>query len=204
MSIKLGIFKKKYTPLELLEQIPKLQESDKPEDKEKLTVILRELKNYLSGTQKAPELNNFITHFYFDGYFQIFIKMLPNVQLELQKDIIVILSFFVRRNSVQNVPGGDNKLRDYILKEHPEIIDTLLSGLSGQTALPYGQTLQDLAKVESIAMYILDRLNKEHFDRLFKAMNSNEFEISSEACVLFKELLTKHPDSVANFFSNNK
>ena len=131
MSIKLGIFKKKYTPLELLEQIPKLQESDKPEDKERLTVILRELKNYLSGTQKAPELNNFITHFYFDGYFQVFIKMLPNVQLELQKDIIVILSFFVRRNSVQNVPGGDNKLRDYILKEHPEIIDTLLSGLSG-------------------------------------------------------------------------
>jgi len=161
---------------------------------------------YLSSAQSSPELTDFIRQFFDQNAPSLMIHMLHRVPFESRKDICVILSFFVRRNSL-GVPAEEGQgvpLSEYVISHHPEIIQQLLSGLQGETALPYGQILQDFTNLQDITEYVLKVLNKDHFERLYKAMNSNEFEISSEACVLFKDLFTKHPPIASEFLQQNE
>ncbi|CAL6001266.1 Mo25_family protein [Hexamita inflata] len=198
----MSMFKKKINPLDVLTQIFDQADTINKQDVEKNIQLLR---TYLATVVPSQELTDFIIKFFQMNFPLIFIKLLPQISFESRKDLCAVFGYFIHRTGSGDISKDNDKLplTEYVTKTHPEVVKYLLDGLQGETALSYGQLLQSFAKITEIADFMLKLLHTEHFERLFTAMNSKEFEVSSEACVLFKELLTKHQELVSKFMNTN-
>ena len=67
-------------------------------------------------------------------------------------------------------------------------------------ALCYGTILRDCIRHQIVAKYILD---SEHMKELFDYIQDPNFGIASDAAATFKELLTRHRSTVAEYLSRN-
>ncbi|ONM24768.1 Putative MO25-like protein [Zea mays] len=67
-------------------------------------------------------------------------------------------------------------------------------------ALHYGAMLRECIRHQSIARYVLE---SEHMKKFFDYIQLPNFDIASDASATFKELLTRHKATVAEFLSNN-
>ncbi|KAH9745149.1 putative MO25-like protein [Citrus sinensis] len=70
----------------------------------------------------------------------------------------------------------------------------------GDVALTYGAIARECIRHQSVARYVLE---SEHMKKFFSFLQIPNFDIASDAQATFKELLTRHKSTVAEFLSKN-
>lgn len=89
---------------------------------------------------------------------------------------------------------------DY-LEVNQDLLDILMSGCDNiDIAIHYSTILRDCIRHQVAARYVLD---SQHIKRFFDYIQFPDFSIASDSFKTFKELLTRHKSSVADFFSRN-
>lgn len=131
------------------------------------------------------------------GLMQQLIECLPKVGFETRKDVSSIYCYLLRCTT----KTGSFPAVEYTIK-HADIIERLVLGHEvPDIALSCGQMIREAILHEIIAKYIL--WNESLFYHFFRFINLNNFEVASDAFTTFKDLITKHRVSCANFMESN-
>ncbi|KAF5726497.1 putative MO25-like protein [Tripterygium wilfordii] len=87
------------------------------------------------------------------------------------------------------------------MQKNLDLMDILLPGYeNGDIALTYGAIARECIRHQCVARYILE---SDHTKKFFEYIQIPNFEIASDAQATFKELLTRHKSTVAEFLSVN-
>ncbi|XP_052303864.1 putative MO25-like protein At5g47540 isoform X5 [Populus trichocarpa] len=87
------------------------------------------------------------------------------------------------------------------LEKNTDLLDTLIAGYENtDMALHYGVMLRECIRHQTVARYVLESPNVKKF---FDYIQLPYFDISADAAATFKELLTRHKSTVAEFLSKN-
>lgn len=126
---------------------------------------------------------------------RLIIICLPYLDLEAQKDVTQVIANLQRRKVDSRMVASD------YLEANQDLLDILMSGYENmEIAIHYSTMLRDCICHQVAARYVLD---SEHMKNFFEYIQFPDFNIASDAFRTFKELLTRHKSSVAEFFSRN-
>ncbi|XP_078436959.1 mo25 family protein [Wolffia australiana] len=205
-----GIFKQKpKSPAELVRQtrelfvyvdVPSNSRDPKREDKmAELSRLLRELKSILYGTsdmEPVPEACAQLTQEFFKGNtLRLLIVCLPKLNLEARKDATQVVA------NLQRQQVNSRLIASEYLEANKDLLDHLITGFQDMDiALHYGAMLRDCIRHQSIARYVLE---SDSMKKFFDYIQLPNFDIASDAFASFKELMTRHKSTVADFLSQN-
>ncbi|KAL5700206.1 hypothetical protein ACHQM5_025683 [Ranunculus cassubicifolius] len=205
-----GLFKSKpKTPAEIvrltreilkfvdLNSFPK--ESKREEKMAELNKHIRELKSILYGSSEAEPVAEacaqLTQEFFSDNTLRLLIICLPKLNLEARKDATQVVANLQRQQVHSRLIASD------YLEANKDLMDVLLLGYeSPDMALHYGGMLRECIRHQSIARYVLESENMKNF---FDYIQNPKFDIASDVSATFKELLTRHKSTVADFLSRN-
>ncbi|KAJ6700347.1 CALCIUM-BINDING PROTEIN 39-RELATED [Salix purpurea] len=109
---------------------------------------------------------------------------------------------FFRENTLRLLIICLPKLNLETRKDATQIfLDILIAGYENtDMALHYGVMLKECIRHQSVARYVLE---SPHVKKFFDYIQLPNFDISADAAATFKELLTRHKSTVAEFLSKN-
>ncbi|GAB4849724.1 hypothetical protein Ancab_004520 [Ancistrocladus abbreviatus] len=205
-----GLFKSKpRTPVDVVRQTRELltwvdssSNADRgPRLQEKmaeLSKLIREMKSILYGSSEAepvPEACGQLTQEFFKGNtLRLLVMCLPKLDLEARKDATQVVANLQRQQIHSRLIAAD------YLEANVDLMDILISGYEDPSiALHYGAMLRECIRHQSIAKYVLET----HLRKFFDYIQLPNFDVSSDAAATFKELLTRHKSTVAEFLSKN-
>jgi len=120
---------------------------------------------------------------------------LNKLEFEAKKDFTTVFNNLLRRQVAGRYPTVE-----YIVR-NPEILDNLVKGYESQDiAMTCGAILRECIKKEPLAKIII---TSERFWDFFKYVEVPNFDVASDAFATFKDLLTKHKGSSAEFLEKN-
>ncbi|CAA6662906.1 unnamed protein product [Spirodela intermedia] len=205
-----GLFKPKpRSPADLVRQTRELliyvdvnwnSRDAKREDKmAELAKLLRELKSILYGSSEmepVPEACAQLTQEFFrENTMRLLIVCLPKLNLEARKDATQVVANLQRQQVYSRLISSE------YLEANKDLMDHLIAGFADMDiALHYGAMLRDCIRHQSIARYVLE---SDHMKKFFDYIQLPNFDIASDAFATFKELLTRHKSTVADFLSKN-
>ncbi|KAK0390382.1 hypothetical protein QR680_019332 [Steinernema hermaphroditum] len=191
----------------LREELLLLQTDIKPHDKvlDYIARYLEEAKHlicdhdalYYQAHEHCNPVIELAEEFCYDDLWSLIVAHLSCLSFEAKKDVGLI---FV--NLLERKIGSRSPTAEY-LRERPEILVALMKGYSGndhETALVCGQMLRECAKFEMLTKAIL---NSKHFFNFFDYMESEGFEVQTDACKTFKRLLQAHKNVTAQYLMDN-
>ncbi|KAF2937538.1 putative MO25-like protein At5g47540 isoform X2 [Oryza sativa Japonica Group] len=112
-----------------------------------------------------------------------------------QKDVTQVTANLLRQKVDYRMVASD------YLEENQDLLDVLMSGYDNMDiAIHYSAILRDCIRHQVAARYVLE---SQHMKKFFDYIQYPDFNIASDAFKTFKELLTRHRSSAAEFFSNN-
>ncbi|XP_073105268.1 putative MO25-like protein At5g47540 isoform X3 [Elaeis guineensis] len=160
---------------------------------------IREMKSILYGNSEAEPLSEAcaqLTQEFFKGNtLRLLIVCLPKLNLEARKDATQVVANLQRQQVHSRLIASD------YLEANKDLLDLLVSGYENMDiALHYGAMLRECIRHQSIARYVLESENMRKF---FNSIQLPNFDIASDASATFKELLTRHKSTVAEFLSKN-
>uniref|UniRef100_A0A7C9ED61 MO25-like protein n=2 Tax=Opuntia streptacantha TaxID=393608 RepID=A0A7C9ED61_OPUST len=176
-----------------LNQDPKWQEK-----MEELGKLIEELKFILYGSSESepiPEACAQVTQEFFqENTLRLLILCLPKLNLEARKDATQVVANLQRQQVNSRLIACD------YLEANIDLMDILVKGYEDhKIALHYGNMLRECIRHQSIAKYVLET----HLQKFFDYIQLPDFDVSSDAAATFKELLTRHKSTVAQFLSRN-
>uniref|UniRef100_A0A0C9S729 TSA: Wollemia nobilis Ref_Wollemi_Transcript_9849_1799 transcribed RNA sequence n=1 Tax=Wollemia nobilis TaxID=56998 RepID=A0A0C9S729_9CONI len=204
-----GLFKSKpRTPADVVKQVRDLlvytdsaipREPRREEKMQELSKSIREMKSILYGNGDAepvPEACAQLTQEFFkDNALRLLIVCLPKLNLEARKDATQVVANLQRQQVQSRLIACD------YLEANKDLLDILISGYENtDIALHYGSMLRECIRHQSIARYVLESDNMKKF---FDYIQLPNFDIASDAAATFKELLTRHKSTVADFLNKN-
>ncbi|XP_071727124.1 putative MO25-like protein At5g47540 [Rutidosis leptorrhynchoides] len=205
-----GLFKQKpLTPIELVHQIrqlltytcpnPDIREAKRQDKIRELTRLIHEMKIVLYGDDMSePHVDacaKLTQEFFKEDILRLLITYLPNLDPGNRQDITHVIANLQR----QRVHG--HYVAAEYLEQHTDILDMLIPGYDDpETAISYGAILRDCIRHQVAAKYILE---SDHMKTFFHYQHDPNFDISSDAAATFKELLTRHKSTVAEYLNNN-
>lgn len=183
------------------------QASFKDADAEVLKTSIYQLKSQI--TSSNPQLqrahyNEFTRAILTDNTLVDIVNGLIWLDFDSRKSLISLIAGLAHRSSSCD-PADDTNLTllvNYILS-HQDLLDVLLDGYKLSQPFHVTTILCEYIKVYPIAETILLFCAKEQFQRIFSAMSSPNFDVSSDASVVLKDLLTKHEQLTATFLDQN-
>ncbi|XP_057420176.1 putative MO25-like protein At5g47540 [Lotus japonicus] len=180
--------------LRLLQQT-KLDDKQMPE----LNRNIRDIKTILYGNNESepvPEACAQLTEEFFKGdTLQLIVQCLPNLNLEARKDATQVVANLQRQQVQFKLIAAD------YLEKNMDIMDVLITGYENtDMALHYGAMLRECIRHQIVAKYVLD---SPHIKRFFDYIQFPNFDIAADAAATFKELMTRHKSTVAEFLSKN-
>ncbi|KAH0576925.1 Mo25 family protein [Spironucleus salmonicida] len=189
------MFKKKQTIAELLSNIIQCINDEKSPD-----IQLSQIGQLIQAQMTPEQQTQLVQYFYNNNLLLILTKKFKNLSFEARKDACMLINYISKRAITGDILVGNQKspLSSYV-QSRPEILDLLLTGLNQELSLNFGQVIKDLIKRQEVVEMFLDMLKCDKFVKLFSIMNSNIFETSSEAMMLFKNLLTTNKIYVNKF-----
>ncbi|KAK6917839.1 Mo25-like [Dillenia turbinata] len=113
--------------------------------------------------------------FFRENTLRLSINCLPKLNLEARKDATQVVANLQRQQV-------------YSRYENTEM------------ALHHGSMLRECIRHQSVARYVLE---SEHMKKFFDYIQLPNFDIAADAAATFKELLTRHKSTVAEFLSKN-
>ncbi|XP_068634115.1 putative MO25-like protein At5g47540 [Aristolochia californica] len=205
-----GLFKSKpKTPAEVVRQTRDLlavidlnlypREGKKEEKMAELSKLIRELKSILYGNSESEPVSEAccqLTQEFFKGNtLRLLIVCLPKLNLEARKDATQVVANLQRQQVHSRLIASD------YLEANKDLLDILIAGYEDMDiALHYGAMLRECIRHQSIARYVLE---SEHMKKFFDYIQLPNFDIASDASATFKELLTRHKSTVAEFLAKN-
>ncbi|XP_008811324.1 putative MO25-like protein At5g47540 [Phoenix dactylifera] len=205
-----GLFKSKpRTPADVVRQTRELliyvdvnwnsRDAKREEKMAELSKNIRELKSILYGNSEAEPVSEAcaqLTQEFFKGNtLRLLIICLPKLNLEARKDATQVVANLQRQQVHSRLIASD------YLEANKDLLDLLVSGYDNvDIALHYGAMLRECIRHQSIARYVLESENMRKF---FNYIQLPNFDIASDASATFKELLTRHKSTVAEFLSKN-
>ncbi|KAL8461607.1 hypothetical protein ACS0TY_032111 [Phlomoides rotata] len=206
-----GLFKSKpKTPADLVRQTrdllifvdhggPDTKESKRDEKMTELGKHMRDLKQVLYGDSEsepvAEACAQLTQEFFRENTLRLVIVCLPKLNLETRKDATQVVANLQRQQVQSKLIACD------YLEKNIDLMDILVTGYEdSDLALHYGAMLRECIRHQSVAKYVLE---SEHMKKFFDYIQFPNFDIASDAAATFKELLTRHKSTVAEFLSKN-
>ncbi|KAH7404860.1 hypothetical protein KP509_15G047500 [Ceratopteris richardii] len=205
-----GIFKSKpRTPAELVRStrellayvdMPTLSKDGKREEKmAELGKNIREMKVILYGNSESepvPEACSQLTQEFFrESIMRLLIVHLPKLDLETRKDSTQVIANLQRQQVQSRIIASD------YLESNKDLLDTLVAGYENMDmALHYGAMLRECIRHQVAARYVLE---SESLRKFFVYLELPNFDVQSDAAATFRELLTRHKATVADFLTKN-
>ncbi|KAL9453784.1 hypothetical protein AB3S75_009402 [Citrus x aurantiifolia] len=205
-----GLFKPKpKTPVELVKLTRELllyanrtaetREKKREEKMSELSKLLLEMRTVLFGSDQsepnADACEQLTREFFKEDTLRLLIASLPKLAMGPRRDATHVVANLQRQRV-------DIKLiACTYLEANFDIMDTLILGYEdGDVALTYGAIARECIRHQSVARYVLE---SEHMKKFFSFLQIPNFDIASDAQATFKELLTRHKSTVAEFLSKN-
>ncbi|KOM46338.1 hypothetical protein LR48_Vigan07g004200 [Vigna angularis] len=209
--MKKALFKPKpKTPVELVRHARELiifvesktctRESKREEKLSELSKTILEIRTALYGNGESepnPDACTQITREFFrDDTFRIFILYLAKLKLGARQDATHVIA------NLQRQRVNSQLIASQYLQENLDLVDMLICGYDkeGDVALTYGAVARECIRHQTVAKHVLESDNMKKF---FEYIQLPNFEIASDAVATFKELLTRHKSTVAEFLSKN-
>ncbi|XP_065876407.1 putative MO25-like protein At5g47540 [Euphorbia lathyris] len=205
-----GLFKSKpRTPLELVQQTRELllyadrntetRERRREEKMLELSKCILEMRTILFGNgQNEPNgeaCAQLTQEFFKEDTFRILLICLPKLNVGARQNATHVIANLQRQRV-----NGRLIAPDY-LENNLDLMDILLTGYSDdEIAITYGAILRESIRHQIVARYVME---SEHMKNLFSHIQIPNFDIASDAQTTFKELLTRHKSTVADFLSTN-
>ncbi|XP_010538461.1 PREDICTED: putative MO25-like protein At5g47540 [Tarenaya hassleriana] len=208
-----GLFKSKpRTPADIVRQtrdlllyadqatsLPDLRESKREEKMAELSKNIREMKSILYGNSEAEPVTEacaqLTQEFFKENTLRLLIRCLPKLNLEARKDATQVVANLQRQQVNSRLIASD------YLEANIDLMDILIEGYENtDMALHYGAMLRECIRHQAVAKYVLESQNMKKF---FDFIQLPNFDIAADAAATFKELLTRHKSTVAEFLINN-
>lgn len=204
-----GLFKSKpRTPAEIVRlsrdlliqfDMNTIRESKREEKMAELSKLIRDMKCILYGNSEAEPVAEacmqLTQEFFKENTFRLLINFLPKLNLEARKDATQIVANLQRQQVHSRLIASD------YLERNKDLMDILIAGYENtDMALHYGSMLRECIRHQVVAKYVLE---SEHLKKFFEFIQLPNFDIAADAAATFKELLTRHKSTVAEFLSVN-
>lgn len=204
-----GLFKSKpRSPAEIVRQTrdililvdqDNIRENKRDEKMAELSKNLRDLKCILYGNSESepvPEACMQLTQEFFkEDAFRLLVINLPKLNLEARKDATQIVA------NLQRQQVNSKLIASQYLENNTDILDVLMAGYDdADMALHYGSMLRECIRHQVVARYVL---YSDHFKKFMDYIQLPNFDIAADACATFKELMTRHKSTVAEFLTKN-
>ncbi|KAJ8426520.1 hypothetical protein Cgig2_007988 [Carnegiea gigantea] len=173
--------------------------SKREEKMAELSKLIRELKCILYGNSEAEPVAEacmqLTQEFFRENTFRLLVICLPKLNLETRKDATQIVANLQRQQVQSRLIASD------YLERNKDLMDILIAGYeNSEMALHYGSMLRECIRHQVVAKYVLE---SEHLKKFFDYIQLPNFDIAADAAATFKELLTRHKSTVAEFLSKN-
>lgn len=192
----------------LNEQLSKLDVSNGSEKKKAQDEVARHLltiKSIINGEDvlstdtssgsQQDHIAQLYNEFYSTDVIYNLIMCLPDIDFDSRKIVVLLFISFLR-----NKVGNRLVTIDYLLNKHKIIVALMRGPELPEISLNIGAMLREAIKFEPIARSILyDPL----FWKYFIYVNSESFEVSTDAFSTLHDILTYHTKLVGTFFSVN-
>ncbi|KAJ4755579.1 Calcium-binding protein 39-like [Rhynchospora pubera] len=164
-----------------------------------LSKNIREMKSILYGSGDAEPVaeacSQLTQEFFRENTFRLLIICLPKLSLETRKDATQVVANLQRQQVHSRLIASE------YLEANKDLLDILVLGYEDMDiALFYGSMLRECIRHQSIARYVLE---SEHMKKFFDYIQLPNFDIASDASATFKELMTRHKGTVADFLTKN-
>ncbi|KAI6704650.1 hypothetical protein NL676_007612 [Syzygium grande] len=191
-----GLFKSKpRTPVDVVRQTRDLlifadlngdaRESKREEKMADLYKNIRELKSILYGSSEAEPREHSETYN----------NLSSKLNLEARKDATQVVANLQRQQVYSRLISSD------YLEANLDLMDILMEGYQNtEMALHYGAMLRECIRHQVVAKYVLE---SQHMKKFFDYIQLPNFDIAADAAATFKELLTRHKSTVADFLNRN-
>uniref|UniRef100_A0A5B7C1L8 MO25-like protein n=1 Tax=Davidia involucrata TaxID=16924 RepID=A0A5B7C1L8_DAVIN len=205
-----GLFKSKpRTPAELVRQLRDLliyahrntetRQTKREEKMSELNKLILEMRTVLYGDGQSEPISEVCSQltneFFKDDTFHLLIICLPRLGLGARQDATHVIA------NLQRQRVNSQLIAFAYLKKNIDLLDILVPGYEdSDIALFYGAILRDCIRHEVLARYVLE---SEHMKKFFDYIQIPNFDLASDAAATFKELLTRHKSTVAEFLSKN-
>ncbi|GAY35352.1 hypothetical protein CUMW_015820 [Citrus unshiu] len=205
-----GLFKSKpRTPVDIVRQTRDLiiyanrsadvRESKREDKMAELCKNIRELKSILYGNSESEPVSEacaqLTAEFFRENTLRLLITCLPKLNLEARKDATQVVANLQRQQVHSKLIASD------YLEANIDLLDILIAGYENtDMALHYGAMLRECIRHQSVARYVLE---SQHMKKFFDYIQLPNFDIAADAAATFKELLTRHKSTVAEFLSKN-
>ncbi|XP_026407546.1 putative MO25-like protein At5g47540 [Papaver somniferum] len=161
--------------------------------------LMRDLKCVLYGNSDSEPLAEacaqLTQEFFKQNTLRLIIICLPKLNLETRKDATQVVANLQRQQVQSRLIASD------YLESNKDLMDILISEYENMDlALHYGAMLRECIRHQIIARYVLEL---EHMKKFFDFIQLPNFDIASDASTTFKELLTRHKSTVADFLTKN-
>ncbi|XP_074364470.1 putative MO25-like protein At5g47540 [Apium graveolens] len=161
--------------------------------------VILEMRTILYGSDQSEPTTEAcakLTEEFFKGdTMHLLIIGLPKLDAGDRQEATYVLANLQRQRVNSRVVASD------YLEKNLGLIDILVPGYEDdEIALCYGAILRDSTRHQVVTRYVLE---SEHFKKFFGYVQNPNFEIASDATATFKELLTRHKSTVAEFLSKN-
>ncbi|KAL6330384.1 hypothetical protein AAG906_040313 [Vitis piasezkii] len=209
-----GLFKSKpRTPAELVRYMRELlifidrgaqtreqkREKQREEKVSELNKCILEIRTILYGIDGAEPVLEACTQltleFLKEDTIRLLIVSLPKLDLGARQNATRVITNLSRQRVNSRLIAAE------YLENNIDVINILIPGYEdSEIALSYGAILREYIRYQSVARYVLESAQMKKF---FDYVQNPTFEIASDAAATFKELLTRHKSTVAEFLSKN-
>ncbi|RVW95183.1 putative MO25-like protein [Vitis vinifera] len=209
-----GLFKSKpRTPAELVRYMRELlifidrgaqtreqkREKQREEKVSELNKCILEIRTILYGIDGAEPVLEACTQltleFLKEDTIRLLIVCLPKLDLGARQNATRVITNLSRQRVNSRLIAAE------YLENNIDVINILIPGYEdSEIALSYGAILREYICYQSVARYVLESAQMKKF---FDYVQNPTFEIASDAAATFKELLTRHKSTVAEFLSKN-
>ncbi|KAL2483711.1 putative MO25-like protein [Forsythia ovata] len=166
---------------------------------EELDILIAEMKSILYGngeSQPVPEACVQLTQEFFkDDTLRFLILCLPELNFEARKDATQVVA------NLQRQLVNSRLIASEYLEANLDLMDQLIPGYEDPViALHYGGMLRECIRHQIVARYVL---KSDHMKKFFDYVQLPNFDVASDAAATFKELVTRHKSTVAEFLVGN-
>ncbi|KAK9706322.1 hypothetical protein RND81_07G116500 [Saponaria officinalis] len=176
-----------------------IRQAKRQEKLAELSKVIRQLKCILYGTDECEPLAEacvqLTQEFFKHNTFRLLLLCFPLFNLETRKDATRVVANLQRQHVQFRLIASD------YLQTNFDLIDILMTGYENyDMALHYGPMLRECICHQVVAKYVLE---SQHLTKFFDFIQLPHFDIAADAAATFKELMTRHKSTVAEFLSKN-
>ncbi|KAJ4982459.1 hypothetical protein NE237_033296 [Protea cynaroides] len=175
------------------------REDRRVEKMAELSTLIRDLKNILYGNGESEPVSEacaqLTQEFFRVDTLRPLIICLPKLPLESRTEATRVIANLQRQQVHSRLIASE------YLEANKDLLDLMIPGYEDpELALHYGAMVRECIRHQSIARYVLE---SDHMKKFFHYIQLPNFEIASDASVTFKELMTRHKSTVAEFLTKN-